>query len=680
MRNIYKYGLMMFLLSSLCFSCDNEDADIVYLKTENPVATVESIYPTVGYAGAEFTITGTEFGIMKNAIKAYIGEDQLEVLSCTDNEIVVKIPEGATAGKITVEVFGQTIATDLVFDVLGEPGVTEIVPVYGFPGDAIAFNGHDLGVSKSMYKVIFTGTEKTASLVDDPTNDQFIVRVPEDATSGMIKLNISDKAVNVPLVNGFTILEHATVTGMKSQFGYSGSEIVIQGTNLKQNLLENKVSLLPIRVVLAQGENKVSAEIDNERTTNDAIVAKLPSSVATGEYIVYVSTSFEDVPMEEPLKYVIAKTPVVEAISSSQALAGSEVVLTCKNMEGVTKESVNVLLGETPAEVKSVDGDKITFAVPSLPKGIYTISLIINGASIDLGEQALFTVLSTPVILSINKDCFLHNESTVLVKTGDEVIISGQEFGTSLQHAVLKFGDVKAEISSIKETEIRAVVPIGFNSGTVSLSVNGMETSLENVTLKVMNAGEDITEYVLKNYKQPFQGTDGFDNKREWDTLLDWQRNDVLVNAGIGCLQYPKIDTGRDANGTIALQRWGYKNIKNGKLYQMTKLPAGNYKVWLSGISSGVSSGYVRCVFAVFSGNAESQIVEYGDSADYPENASNMLGKVKLAPDVLETEVCVDFTLTEEKMNDVIFSFISWCHNTVWVNCNSIKVEFVGNN
>lgn len=674
MKNIYNYCFAILVACSL-FSCKDDEPNVVKLKTEDPVATVESISPVTGYAGAEFTISGTEFGIMKDAIKAYIGETQLEVLSCTENEIVVKVPDGATAGKVTVEVFGQKIATDLMFDVLGEPGVTKVEPVYGFPGDEITFRGHDLGVSKSMYKVIFSGVEELASIVGDPTNEEFVVKVPENAISGMVTLNISDRDVNLPISNGFTVLNHATITGINLDFGYASSEITINGTNLKQDILEGGIELQPIKVLLVQGEKNVAAVVDDENTTENAIVAKLPDDIAVGEYIVYVSTSFEDVPMENPMAFTVKEKPTVTNISSNQALSGSEITLTCNNLEGVTKENVEILFEETPAEVKSVENGIITFVVPVLSKGSYNMSLIINGAIIDLGDNTEFTVLSTPTITSINRDDFLHNETTVLVKEGDEIIITGQEFGSDSENTVLKFGSVEAEIVSINDTEITAKVPDGFESGILSISVNNVETSFDKVTLKKMNTNDDITEYVLRNYKQPFSGVDGFKDQ-EWDTLKEWQRNNVLSDAGIGCLQYPAIEGGRDQNGAIALHIWGYNNIKNGKLYQITKLPVGKFKVTISGISSGISNGYVRCVFAVFSGNTENQILEYGDSADYPEISGNMLGKAQLAPDVTG-EVNFDFTVSGEKMNDVIFSFISWCHNTVWVSCSSVKVEYI---
>ena len=144
-----------------------------------------------------FTITGTEFGMMKDAIEVRVGDNPVEVVSCEDNSIVAKIVEGTTSGKVSVDVFGQTVNTEFVFDVLGQPGITGISSVYGFPGDEIVFTGHDLGISKSAYKVLFTGTEELAEFVGNAENEKFTVKVPENAQSGKIEVEISGIQVNV---------------------------------------------------------------------------------------------------------------------------------------------------------------------------------------------------------------------------------------------------------------------------------------------------------------------------------------------------------------------------------------------------------------------------------------------------------------------------------------------------
>lgn len=651
----------------------------VVLPSEDPVVTVDNVSPLAGYVSTEITITGTEFGMMAEAVTVYLGETKLEIVSCEENKIVARVPEGATAGKISVDVFGQRVYTEFLFDVLGEPGITSVNPVYGFVGDEITFIGHDLGVAKSSYNILFEGTEKTAEISGTPENEKFIVKVPEKAKNGKIKLVIAGKDVSVPLTKGFTVLQHAKVTGLTSTEGYAGGNIEINGTNLSPTLLEENVELNPIKVVLSKGETKYTLKNADNEITNEKIVAKLPDDIAAGTYIVSVSTSFEDVSSVD-LTYTVKAKPEFTDISANQAHVGTVIDITCSNIDGVEADNVEVMFGGTESEVVSVSGNVIKVKVPQLEAGNYNLKLTINGAEIDLGENNQFTVLETPQITSVNIEGLLNNGTTALVAAGTELAIEGKGFGTNSEGVTLKIGEQSATITSIDGTEIKFTVPDNWGEGKISITFSGIEAPVvyEAVTFRLLTNGTDITEYVLRNYKQPFSGIDKF-NGQEWNTLIEWQRNNVLSNAGIGCLQYPAINgnkDNRDSNGVIALHKWGSKNIKNGKLYQITKLPAGKFKVTVSDVASGISNGYVRCVFAVFSGNTDSQIMEYGDNAEYPEISGNMLGKVKLAPDVTG-EVNFNFTVSGEKMNDVIFSFISWCHETVWVTCNSIKVEYV---
>lgn len=116
-RKIMKKILNSYLITLFCFlllsACSKDDETVVVLNGEDPVVTVENVTPLVGYVGAEFTITGTEFGMMKDAVEIRVGDNPVEVVSCEDNSIVAKIVEGTTSGKVSVDVFGQTVNTDL---------------------------------------------------------------------------------------------------------------------------------------------------------------------------------------------------------------------------------------------------------------------------------------------------------------------------------------------------------------------------------------------------------------------------------------------------------------------------------------------------------------------------------------------------------------------------------------
>lgn len=590
-RKIMKKILNSYLITLFCFlllsACSKDEETVVILNGEDPVVTVENVTPLVGYAGAEFTITGTEFGMMKDAIEVRVGDNPVEVVSCEDNSIVAKIVEGTTSGKVSVDVFGQTVNTEFVFDVLGQPGITGISSVYGFPGDEIVFTGHDLGISKSAYKVLFTGTEELAEFVGNAENEKFTVKVPENAQSGKIEVEISGIQVNVPLINGFTVLKHATVSGLVASEGYSGGIISVKGTELKPTLLE-EVEVQPMKVLLVQGDKTISAEVDGTQTTNELVLAKLPEDIQPGDYVVMVSTSFEEVATDAPLAFKVKEKPVVKSLSANKAYNGSELVFNCEHIDGVTAENVEVLFGEIKADDVFVTGNQITVKVPSLLEaGKYSIALKINGADIALGGSAEFTVLPTPKITAIDVKNFLHNETVALVKTGDELVITGENFGTEANGVTVQIGGQTAIISSIANSEIKFTVPQGFSEGKISMTFTGIDVPIEytDMGFKCISPDDDISEYVLKNYKAPFT-PDGNAMQRsgEWMQPLNW----VVVNRatdGMAGFALQLAEKYIETTGKVlALQTdWGFPvSMANGKVYQKVSLVPGKYK--LSGV------------------------------------------------------------------------------------------------
>lgn len=678
MKRIYYYLLPLLFAAPVMVACDDEGQTVVMLQNQDPVVTVTGISPASGYTGSEFTINGTEFGIMADAVKVTMGGTELEVVSVSENAIVVKVPEGATAGKITVDVYGQTVATEYMFDVLGEPGVTNVNPVYGFVGDEIVFSGHDLGVSEAFYTVLFSGTSEAAALTSAPSAESFAVKVPEGAVSGPIALTISDRNVNVPLTNGFTVLQHAAVTGLSVTSGYAGSEVTVNGTDLKPDLLEENVELQPIRVTLAQGTNVAEAVVDIERTTNEAIVAVLPADLAVGEYTVSVATSFETVSTETPLVYTVMATPVVDKVSVSQAHAGGDLTFVCSNLAGVTTDDVKVMFGETEAEVTSVDAESgnITVKVPvTLDAGSVALSLTVKGKSIDLGENALFTVLATPKITAINADSFLHDETTALVKEGDEIVISGEGFGTDSDNVVLRFGETEVRIVAISDTEIRAFVPSGSVDGAISLTFAGIETPVMGMNLKPLVDGMDVTAYVLKNYSHPFislaQGNGDFERQGEWSRPADW----IVVNnsgsnmEGFGLQHNPKYDL--NAGNSLGLQTdWGFPNsLTNGRIYQCTAVPAGNYRL------TGTVAEYAPKGQGNRGTGSACLVVDDASFEVTAEGSNDCIAKT--AVDGVK-DIVVDFALPGRQ--EIAIGFVgSFTNRQSYVKFNSFRVEYMGN-
>lgn len=652
----------------LLSACSKDDETVVVLNGEDPVVTVENVTPLVGYVGAEFTITGTEFGMMKDAIEVRVGDNPVEVVSCEDNSIVAKIVEGTTSGKVSVDVFGQTVNTEFVFDVLGQPGITGISSVYGFPGDEIVFTGHDLGISKSAYKVLFTGAEESAEFVGNTENEKFTVKVPENAQSGKINVEISGMQVNVPLTNGFTVLKHATVSGLVTDEGYPGGIISVKGTELKPALLE-EVEVQSMKVVLLQGDKTISAEVDGTQTTNELVVAKLPEDIQPGDYVVMVSTSFEEVAVDAPLAFKVKEKPVVTSLSANQAYNGSKLVFNCEHIDGVTAENVEVLFGETKADDVSVAGNQITVKVPSqLEAGKCTITLKINGADIALGSSAEFTVLPTPKITAVDVQNFLHNETMALVKTGDELVITGENFGTKKDDVTVQIGGKTATVSSITNSEIKFTVPQEFSEGKISMTFTGIDVPIEytGMSFKCLSPNDDISEYVLKNYKAPFI-PDGDDMRRsgEWMKPLNWIVENGATDdmAGFALQLTKKYD--KNTGMVLALQTdWGFPFKKtNGIVYQKVVLVPGTYKL----------SGVVK--EAAITGKAYLAVANNNNFAVTTDNISN--GTLSNA-EITSTGVieCV-FDVTEAK--DYSIGFVATLNEAKkFVKFQSFTLTYLG--
>lgn len=668
MKKICNY-LLPVLLSLCVVSCDNDDEEVVRMNQQDPVVTVTEISPVNGYVDTNFTIMGTNFGVVADDVEVYLGSTKLELIACEDQQLTVRVPDGASAGNISVVVYGQRVDTQLQYDVLGVPGVTAISPVYGFAGDVIAFAGHDLGVSSAYYKVLFAGKTETALLTDEPTNEGFSVKVPDGAQSGAITLTIMEKPVNVP--TQFTVLQHATLDKLSATQGFAGSEVTIGGAHLNPELLAD-AELSGVKVLFKQGKNEpVEAELVGE-PTNEAVTIKVPATLVAGTYQIAVSTSFETI--EKTLDYTVLPMPEVTGLSVAAGYINAEVIISGKNF-GDKAEDIQVKFGETACEAVTLNKDgHIVVNVPKgTPTGENAITLTVLGMSIDMGAHATFEVWETPEIVSVETP-YVYPYGT-LVKEGEEITFIGHGFGTNKDAVTVTFEGVTApvEINSITSTTIAVNVPVGFTGGRVTMKFDGIDEPVLSDALAPLPEDGDITSYVILNSVQPFKGY-GFEGAgREWDRegLHDWEKTDIKNAGG---LQYPGSKTERDPNGVIALHQWGQKNNLNGKLWQKTRLPKGTYRFELDGISVGVSSGYVNATFVVCEGTSAENIPNY-TNGNWNTGQAGVKGEVLMGKDHPNTKETVEVML--DKDTDLVLGFVIWANNTVWATFTSVTVHLV---
>lgn len=666
MKKIYNY-LLPVLLSVFVVSCDGDDEEIVNIVNQDPVVTVTEISPNKGYEENEFTVKGTNFGIVATDVKVYVGNSELEVVSCEDEAITVKVPQGSTAGRISVIVYGQRVDTQLMYDVLGNPGVTKIEPVYGFVGDEITFSGHDLGVASTFYSVLFTGKTETAQFVSEPTNESFVVKVPSGARSGEITLTITDKLVNLPAE--FTVLQHATLEKLSLEKGFAGSEVTITGANLNPEILASEgLGLDGIRVFFKKGkkDEPVAAEIVGE-PTNTEIKVKVPADLVADDYEIAVSTSFEDI--EKTLAYTVLPTPEVTSLSVQKGYINAEVIISGSHF-GSEAEKIKVYFDDV--ECSSVKLNEAGNIVVNVPKGItpsenVAIRLVIMDTEISMGEYGTFNVLQTPEINSVHSS-YIYPYGT-LVEVGEEITLTGHDFDTNKDNVTITFEGVAAtaEITNITSNEITVKVPDGFSSGKVTVIFKDIDEPVVSDDLTLLPEDGDITAYTMKNYQLPFERVGDVYKKGEWAKAAIWTVENSSLTASEGGvdvdLTYPNKD-GDGNNAGLGLQTdWGFPTTKeNGKIYQTSRLLAGTYKLtaYAFEYANKKTTGYLTVC-------AGSTLL---NTDDVPTQS---IGYTSITS---AGEIIVDFTITEP--TDVAIGFVCTIGEKQGrVKINNFKLELI---
>lgn len=632
MRKIYNYILPVLLALSTA-SCGNDDAEVVYLTNQEPVVTIENISPSKGYIGNEFSITGSNFGIVASDVKVLIGEKEARILSCEDGVINAKVVEGTTAGRLSVIVYGQRVETKFMYDVLGAPGVMEVVPPYGFVGDKITFKGHDLGVASTFYKVLFNGKEESALFSSEPEDESFTVQVPAGAKSGAISLEISGQEVTVS--PQFTVLERATLNKLLPEQGFGGSELTITGTNLTADLLEDVEDLKGIEVYFRKGMHKYGPAELIGAATKEEIKVKVPAGLEVGNYSVSVNTAFETI--EKVLAYKVISTPVVTNVTPSKGYVGMDVTIITSDLD-VSVEDIEVKFGTALAkDVKLNEAGNIVVKVPSdAVFGKVNLSLSVLGAEIQLGDHQVFTVLASPVIRSITSDNVFNNKA---VQIGNTITISGQGFkSSSIKEMVYNGAPLEANV--VSDTQITATILESCETGKGAITLKFEDVLTDVVSedkLNMLKTGSDISEYVLKNGKQPFKGVgDTFTNKDGiWTTPVDWEFNKGAGNDGFyhhdG--EYP-VDglffNDQNSDGLLIIQSgWsGRPNKVNGKMFQTIELPHGTYQIALNVVEfNATGGGRKKAGFFVTKGEGE-RIPDLSDNGSWMNNLESLISSI----------------------------------------------------
>lgn len=641
MKKIY-YLLCLLPLMPLVSSCDDEEAEVVLLQNpESQPVTLSSIAPDYGFVGDQFTLTGTNFGGGVDFIQVFIGENEAEVLTCTDTEVKVLVPKEATTGRISVRFMGQEVNSDLMFRVMGKPSVEQMKPLFGmegaqkawgFVGSEITFSGSELGGSQEDVKVIFKGATNTPAEIVSWSKEEFKVKVPEGAVSGKLTLTVGSQTVNTPYE--FRLVEHATVSGITPQQGYKGCEVTISGKGLGDETTKGQTKVW--------FGDKAGTVLSCE---NEKITVKVPGDLTIGQsYDVKLSTAFETV--EQMLKFKVVEEPKDFTGDIQSGYLANPITLSGTNMPA-TADALKVMFGDKEGKILEYKDGSLQVEIPSNASiGKVKLSLIDAGVEFVVNDK--FEIKAAPVI----------EYCDVAVFADERMKITGTNL--SALPVTVMIGNEQGSSISSSDTEITFKVPANL-SGDVKVILNFGENVRPaecEVTVLPAQTG-DITNYVLENTSSPFA--------IEGNGLKGWNTNNIFYGN-------PYVE--KDGNVWMALN--GKNNTWNGALFQSTTLPKGKYRfsITVADVDAGTNRNVV--LFAVMEGKD----TPFPGISDDPKpghfiSQDKLLGVMNIKDQPNPVVATHSFEMTMDKSLPVTIGFATMLGDTRYLYISEIKVEHI---
>lgn len=641
MKKIY-YLLCLLPLMPLVSSCDDEEAEVVLLQNpESQPVTLSSIAPDYGFVGDQFTLTGTNFGGGVDFIQVFIGENEAEVLTCTDTEVKVLVPKEATTGRISVRFMGQEVNSDLMFRVMGKPSVEQMKPLFGlegtqkawgFVGSEVTFSGSELGGSQEDVKVIFKGATNTPAEIVSWSEEEFKVKVPEGAVSGKLTLTVGSQTVNTPYE--FRLVEHATVSGITPQQGYKGCEVTISGKGLGDETTKGQTKVW--------FGDKAGTVLSCE---NEKITVKVPGDLTIGQsYDVKLSTAFETV--EQMLKFKVVEEPKDFTGDIQSGYLANPITLSGTNMPA-TADALKVMFGDKEGKILEYKDGSLQVEIPSNASiGKVKLSLIDAGVEFVVNDK--FEIKAAPVI----------EYCDVAVFAGERMKITGTNL--SALTVTVMIGNEQGSLISSSDTEITFKVPANL-SGDVKVILNfGENVRPAECEVTVLPAQTvDITNYVLENTSSPFA--------IEGNGLKGWNTNSIFYGN-------PYVE--KDGNVWMALN--GKNNTWNGALFQSTTLPKGKYRfsITVADVDAGTNRNVV--LFAVMEGKD----TPFPGISDDPKpghfiSQDKLLGFMNIKDQPNPVVATHSFEMTMDKSLPVTIGFATMLGDTRYLYISEIKVEHI---
>ncbi len=155
---------------------------------------INTLSVSSGNTGSSVTVNGTNFGSTQGTSSVTVNGVTASVSSWANGAITITIPAAAVDGNIVVNRDDSKVSNGVGFDVV--PTISSITPSRRVIGENLTINGSGFGNTQGGSVVRFLGGSGVdATSIVSWANNQIVVTVPAGASSGAVRVTVSDASV-----------------------------------------------------------------------------------------------------------------------------------------------------------------------------------------------------------------------------------------------------------------------------------------------------------------------------------------------------------------------------------------------------------------------------------------------------------------------------------------------------
>jgi IPT/TIG domain/Glucodextranase, domain B len=355
------------------------------------IPKVSSFTPSSGVVMTSVTVAGSGFSATAASNAVTFNGVAATVTSATATQLIVKVPSGATTGKIAITVGGQLGVSATNFTVT--PQILSYSPGLGPVGATVTIAGEGFDTVASNNALTF---HNVAASIISATATQLITTVPAGATTGTLKVTVATHSFAT--TTSFTVTP--SITSIDPISGTPQTDVYIDGYNFSATRTSNVVKFNGVQAVVSSA---TPTELD----------VLVPDTATTGPITVTVGGT-----MATSSAPFVVVGPLLDSFTPPSAPPGSTVKIVGENFDTTQPNNVvkfngvaatilyadeNTILATVPATATSgpITVSRFSQSVASATNFAVTTPNVSLPAGVLTQQQTVQAVAHQPIVIEI---------------------------------------------------------------------------------------------------------------------------------------------------------------------------------------------------------------------------------------------------------------------------------------